>query len=171
MAKLDIYFKKIEKSRTVAVTGFRFKQALYNAVICCHKEKRVFPYGWLIEQYAVPAAKDYLTDEAYYLLTDDGVVLSERPVSDKEAFLRTLADKVGGEVVFTSDRQPVLRVNGWILNAASAEGRSFENAFVEDFSVPYDLYPRIINIVGDKALVETDKGICVWKSLADAGIE
>ena len=39
------------------------------------------------------------------------------------------------------------------------------------FSLPYELYPRIINIVGDKALIETDSGVCEWKNLADAGIE
>lgn len=171
MAKSDIYIKKIEKSRTVAVTGFRFKQALYNAVICCHREQRVFPYGWLIERYAIPTSEEYLTDGEYYLLTDDGLVLSERPVSDREAFLRTIADKVGGHVVFTSDRQPVLTVDGWVLNAVSAEGRSFDNAFVEDFSVPYELYPRIINIAADRVLVEIESGVCEWKSLADAGIE
>lgn len=169
MAKSEIYLNKIEKSRKDAVTGFRLKQAMYNAVRACHAESVSFPYQQLLEKYCIPSGEDCLSDEQYYLLTDNGFVQSVRLPSEREVALRVLADKTGGKVVFSKDREPMLLVGGLLLQATSAEGKSYTDDFVEDFSVPYALYPRTVNIVDGKALVEKEKGVCEWVELSEEG--
>jgi len=171
MKNSKIYIEKIERSREVAATGFRLKRALYCAALACHAERKEFPFQHLLDAYGVPSGNDYLSDREYYLLTDEGFVPTTRPLPEKERLLRSLAEQVGAKVVFTKEREPVLLVGDWVLRAAPRGTQPLEDTFTVDLSVPYDLYPRVINIVGGLALVEVSEGVCEWQSFEEAGVE
>lgn len=163
MAKSITYLNKIERCRETSATGFRIKQAMYNALRACHAEGIEFPHQAALEKHCIPGKDGYLEDKRYYLLTEHGFAESERTMSEREIAFRTLAEKTGGKVVFTPEREPVLMVNGWLLRGGPVhEDSKFTEEYEEDFSVPYALYPRVINILEDGSwLIEESPGVCV----------
>lgn len=169
MAKSEIYINKIEKFKEKSGTGFRLKQAVYNALLSCDIEKTDFPYKKLLEKYCIPGKEDYLQDEQYYLLTDDGenAIKSKRMWSEKERWLRNIADDLDGEIVFSKDSEPMVLVNGMLLRAQEAKEDSYNTEYSENFELPYEQYPRIINIKYDEngrhVLLETEKEKCIWE--------
>lgn len=165
MTKPNVYISKLEKVKACAATGFRIKQYMYNIVRSCYKAGEEFPYRYLLEHYCIPGTEAYLKDHCYYLLKEDGFILSERTITEKESFLRKLAERTGGTVGFTQDNDPVLVLDGYVLNAASLEGRKIKNAPTDRFITPYELYPRIIDIKGNRVLVEVKKEVCDWKDM------
>lgn len=170
MTKPNVYISKLEKVKAYAATGFRIKQYMYNIVRSCHKVGEEFPYRDLLEQYFIPGTEDYLEDHCYYLLTEDGFVRSGRTVTEKEHFLRELAERIGGTVGFTQDNDPVLVLDGYVLSASGLDGRKIKKEPTDNFIVPYKLYPRTIDIRGDHVLVEVKEGICEWKKIEDCVI-
>ena len=166
MAKAITYLTKIEGYRTTAATGFRIKQAMYNALLACHKEEIKFLYHQLLWQYCIPGQDDYLADEGYYMLTDEGFVVSERTVSEREAAFKVIAERMGGELAFTPEREPVILVDGWVLRGGKmSESVQYTTEPTEDFSLPYPLYPRVIDINGDWQLIEESAHTMVWKPI------
>lgn len=162
MTKSKVYLEKIEKTRTLAATGFRIKKEMYNALRSCYKEGIEFPFRFLLEHYCIPGMKTYLTDKDYYLLKGEEFVVSERTVSEKELFLRHLAAHMGGKVGFTPDKDPVLVVDGYVLSASKLDGKNIADEPKEDYTLPYKMYPRIINIVENQVLIEQEDGVCEW---------
>ena len=163
MANFKIYINKIESYKTDSVTGFRLKQTMYNALRTCYQSGVVFPYRYLLEKYCIPSSKDYISDADYYMIADNEIIRTKRTKSATEHFLTDLAKTTGGKVVFSKDKEPMLLINGMLLRASAANSKYFTEEYVENFDTPYDLYPRVINIVGDNFLVETKKGVCEWE--------
>lgn len=167
MAKPEIYVGKIEKARTCAITGFRIKRYMYNIVRSCYKHGETFPYRDLLEKYCIPGRENYLQDHCYYLLKEEGFVQSERTITEKEQFLKELAERTGGTVRFTQDNDPVLVLDGHVLSASSLEGKKIKKEPTDNYVVPCKLYPRIIDIRDEYVLVEVKEGICEWKKMSD----
>lgn len=164
MANHEIYIKKLENYKQASVTGFRLKQAMYNCVRACYLNNVTFPYQHLLERYCIPSGEDYITDEGYYLIKGEEIVEASRTKGLAEVFLTELSAAVGGKVVFSKDQEPMLLLGDMVLRASRlTPSMAFTDEYKEDFAVPYELYPRIINIVDGKALIETQKGVCEWQ--------
>lgn len=163
MAKCERYLLKLDSCKTCSMTGMRLKMAMYNAVRACYAENVPFPYQCLLERYCIPGKEDYLDDRKYYKIFGNKIVESERSVSETEQFLGKLAAETGGRLVYGKCREPMAILDGMVITASQIKKDTFfTDDYVEDFSVPFDLYPRVINVVNGMALIEIREGVTEW---------